>query len=148
MGKTADLNRNQPFLVRVTGFEPAASCSQSRRPTNWATPGYLLVTIIARIRRDSKFSCLWSILWSKPVSCGNLRGVAGHGRVQTDSFDIIHQARRARKNNFTPSAVFTEAVCISRWLSCLRLTFPGTSYTMHIRTAFTKTAYAEKGGRK
>ncbi len=28
------------FLVRVTGFEPAASCSQSRRATNCATPGY------------------------------------------------------------------------------------------------------------
>ena len=27
------------FLVRVTGFEPAASCSQSRRATNCATPG-------------------------------------------------------------------------------------------------------------
>ena len=28
------------YLVRVTGFEPAASCSQSRRATNCATPGY------------------------------------------------------------------------------------------------------------
>ena len=27
-------------MVRVTGFEPAASCSQSRRATNCATPGY------------------------------------------------------------------------------------------------------------
>ncbi len=27
------------YLVRVTGFEPAASCSQSRRATNCATPG-------------------------------------------------------------------------------------------------------------
>ena len=30
-------------LVRVTGFEPAASCSQSRRATNCATPGYSIV---------------------------------------------------------------------------------------------------------
>ena len=29
-------------VVRVTGFEPAASCSQSRRATNCATPGYLV----------------------------------------------------------------------------------------------------------
>ena len=29
-------------MVRVTGFEPAASCSQSRRATNCATPGYLV----------------------------------------------------------------------------------------------------------
>ena len=28
------------YLVRVTGFEPAASCSQSRRATSCATPGY------------------------------------------------------------------------------------------------------------
>lgn len=27
-------------MVRVTGFEPAASCSQSTRATNCATPGY------------------------------------------------------------------------------------------------------------
>ena len=27
-------------MVRVTGFEPAASCSQSMRATNCATPGY------------------------------------------------------------------------------------------------------------
>ena len=27
-------------MVRGTGFEPAASCSQSRRATNCATPGY------------------------------------------------------------------------------------------------------------
>ena len=28
------------FLVRVEGLEPPASCSQSRRATNCATPGY------------------------------------------------------------------------------------------------------------
>ena len=32
--------RLRTFVVRVTGFEPAASCSQSRRATNCATPGY------------------------------------------------------------------------------------------------------------
>ena len=26
------------FLVEVTGLEPAASWSQTKRPTNWATP--------------------------------------------------------------------------------------------------------------
>ena len=30
-------------MVRVTGFEPAASCSQSRRATNCATPGYFVI---------------------------------------------------------------------------------------------------------
>ncbi len=32
-------------LVRVTGFEPAASCSQSRRATDCATPGYSIIQI-------------------------------------------------------------------------------------------------------
>ena len=33
----------QRKVVRVTGFEPAASCSQSRRATNCATPGYFVI---------------------------------------------------------------------------------------------------------
>ena len=36
-------------MVRVTGFEPAASCSQSRRATNCATPGYEVVGWPGRI---------------------------------------------------------------------------------------------------
>ena len=36
-------------LVRVTGFEPAASCSQSRRATNCATPGYLVFSELPRV---------------------------------------------------------------------------------------------------
>ena len=32
-------------LVEVTGLEPAASCSQSRRPTNWATPRNKIVNL-------------------------------------------------------------------------------------------------------
>ena len=38
----------------MTGFEPAASCSQSRRATNCATPGYLISAIISRWGRKSK----------------------------------------------------------------------------------------------
>ena len=53
MGKTADLNRNQPFLVRVTGFEPAASCSQSRRATICATPGYLVFIRLGGLLQSS-----------------------------------------------------------------------------------------------
>ena len=37
------------LLVGVTGFEPAASCSQSRRATNCATPGYEVVGWPGRI---------------------------------------------------------------------------------------------------
>ena len=33
----------------MTGFEPAASCSQSRRATNCATPGYEVVGWPGRI---------------------------------------------------------------------------------------------------
>ena len=36
-------------MVRVTGFEPAASCSQSRRATNCATPGYSVFYPAGRI---------------------------------------------------------------------------------------------------
>ena len=36
-------------------LERAASTSQMWRPTNWATPGYLVVMIIARNSCDSKF---------------------------------------------------------------------------------------------
>ena len=36
-------------MVRVTGFEPAASCSQSRRATSCATPGYEVVGWPGRI---------------------------------------------------------------------------------------------------
>ena len=36
-------------MVRVTGFEPAASCSQSRRATNCATPGYLVFSEFPRV---------------------------------------------------------------------------------------------------
>ena len=54
MGKTADLNRNQPFLVRVTGFEPAASCSQSRRATICATPGYLVFIRLGVFSQSSR----------------------------------------------------------------------------------------------
>ena len=47
-------------------LERAASTSQMWRPTNWATPGYLVVMIIARKSCDSK---------SFPV-CGHLCGQA------------------------------------------------------------------------
>ncbi len=36
-------------VVRVTGFEPAASCSQSRRATSCATPGYSVFYPAGRI---------------------------------------------------------------------------------------------------
>ena len=77
----------------MTGFEPAASCSQSRRATNCATPGYSVFYPAGRILpnvacyqlhytrifgchdystkivRFKVFSCLWSNMWSKPLLC-------------------------------------------------------------------------------
>ena len=39
MIKGSPPNGALPFMVRVARLELAASCSQSRHPTNWATPG-------------------------------------------------------------------------------------------------------------
>ena len=80
-------------MVRVTGFEPAASCSQSRRATNCATPGYFviisgwsyspkpgaiptslypdiqLLPLYHGEKENQRYFCLWSFLWSKPLLC-------------------------------------------------------------------------------
>ena len=77
----------------MTGFEPAASCSQSRRATNCATPGYSVYlsgwsyspkprVLSAELHPDiqflslyhggeenQRFFCLWSFMWSKPLLC-------------------------------------------------------------------------------
>ena len=77
----------------MTGFEPAASCSQSRRATNCATPGYSVYlsgwsyspkpgAIPTSLHPDiqflplyhgegenQRFFCLWSFMWSKPLLC-------------------------------------------------------------------------------
>ena len=77
----------------MTGFEPAASCSQSRRATNCATPGYFVIlsgwsyspkcrALPVELHPDiqflplyhgegenQRFFCLWSFLWSKTLLC-------------------------------------------------------------------------------
>ena len=77
----------------MTGFEPAASCSQSRRATNCATPGYFVIisgwsyspkpgaiptslypdiqflSLYHGGRENQRFFCLWSFMWSKPILC-------------------------------------------------------------------------------
>ena len=81
----------QRKVVRVTGFEPAASCSQSRRATNCATPGYFVIlfgwsyspkpgaiptSLYPDIQflplyhggeENQRFFCLWSFMWSNPL---------------------------------------------------------------------------------
>ena len=77
----------------MTGFEPAASCSQSRRATNCATPGYSVylsgwsyspkpgaipTSLYPDIQflplyhgegENQRYFCLWSFMWSKPLLC-------------------------------------------------------------------------------
>ena len=77
----------------MTGFEPAASCSQSRRATNCATPGYSVylsgwsyspkpgaiptslypdiqsLSLYHSKEENHRFFCLWSFMWSKPLLC-------------------------------------------------------------------------------
>ena len=57
-------------VVRVTGFEPAASCSQSRRATNCATPGYEVVgwpgRILPNVCRNLQ-PALFRPLWPFPL---------------------------------------------------------------------------------
>ena len=50
-------------MVRVTGFEPAASCSQSRRATNCATPGYSVFYPAGRILPNLS-GILFSLVYS------------------------------------------------------------------------------------
>ena len=48
---------NRPYMVRVARLELAASWSQTRRPTNWATPGYEIEGIFPK----------WSNMWSRAI---------------------------------------------------------------------------------
>ena len=56
-------------LVRVTGFEPAASCSQSRRATNCATPGYLVFSEHPRVfPKLARYQLRYTRLFSSATS--------------------------------------------------------------------------------
>ena len=57
--RTDFLVQKAPILVGVTGFEPAASTSQTSRATNCATPRCVIFI------RFLVYSCKWSNLWSK-----------------------------------------------------------------------------------
>ena len=56
------------ILVRVVRLERTVSWSQTRRDTNFAIPGYSISSIIPRRAVKIKFFCLWSFMWSKPIS--------------------------------------------------------------------------------
>ena len=67
----------------MTGFEPAASCSQSRRATNCATPGYLVVGWPGRILpKQARYQLRYTRLWNCFI-CGLSCGL---GRLLTNGF--------------------------------------------------------------
>ena len=83
----------QRKVVGVQGLEPWASCSQSRRATNCATPRYEVrrsgwayspkcgalptglhpdiqfLLLYHSGEENQNFFCLWSFMWSKPLLC-------------------------------------------------------------------------------
>lgn len=66
--KTSEIRRFQRFLVRVGRLELPASCSQSKRATNCATPGYSVFPAWYHAeKKKASFSCLWAPLWSSPI---------------------------------------------------------------------------------
>ena len=56
-------------LVEVTGFEPATSCSQSRRATNCATPRYSFVFVFMVLIRLFRALCFGRPLAVPASSC-------------------------------------------------------------------------------
>ena len=50
------------FMVEVTGLEPAASCSQSKRATNCATPRFLLHIISKNPDVVKRFPRIFALL--------------------------------------------------------------------------------------
>ena len=62
MKKPLESSNSRAFLVEVTGLEPAASCSQSRRATTCATPRYFYINFFL-ISLFSSMLC--------PPSCGS-----------------------------------------------------------------------------
>ena len=67
-------------MVRVARLELAASWSQTRRPTNWATPGY-------EIKRNCS---LWSNMWSRKFH---------HRFTQLSTGVIVGKLRKNREVN-------------------------------------------------
>ena len=61
---------HQHILVRDRRLELPTSCSQTRRDTNFAIPGYSLFCHDTTARGENQsFFCLWSFMWSKPLLC-------------------------------------------------------------------------------
>ena len=90
-------------MVRVTGFEPAASCSQSRRATNCATPGYLVFYPAGRIfPNQARYQLRYTRIFS---SCHYITterkikdfSVCGHSCGQSHFYAIFRNRKKSRK---------------------------------------------------
>ena len=82
-------------LVRVTGFEPAASCSQSRRATNCANPGFLVIEFCTRCGQ----TCGQAVFLTTSACGGSacISGVSrdcGHGIFRLEGGATRSQTRR------------------------------------------------------
>ena len=70
-------------MVGVRGLEPRASCSQSRRATNCATPRYEVVGLSGRfLPKQARYQLRYTRLWNCFI-CGLLCGL---GRFLTNGF--------------------------------------------------------------
>ena len=71
------------ILVGVRGLEPRASCSQSRRATNCATPRYEIVVLPGRVLpKQARYQLRYTRLWNCFI-CGLSCGL---GRFLTTGF--------------------------------------------------------------
>ena len=90
-------------VVRVTGFEPAASCSQSRRATNCATPGYLVFYPAGRIfpnqaRYQLRYTRIFTFLHDTTENGKNkVFSVCGHSCGQSRFCAAFSNRGKSRK---------------------------------------------------
>ena len=92
-------------MVGVTGFEPAASCSQSRRATNCATPRKYkspLLSIFCLLCSPSPVA--WSPRVTRRLAPAALRLAAYHGvrTHHTVVFLLVHPKQARYQLRYTP----------------------------------------------
>ena len=76
------------FLVGVTGLEPAASWSQTRRDTNFATPRQYFLRVPTNAERS-------------PAICGRARvfGIEGHASLGRSQSNLFARAQSEGRND-------------------------------------------------
>ena len=86
--KTAENGGFSVKMVGVRGLEPRASCSQSRRATNCATPRYEIVGLPGRfLPKQARYQLRYTRLWNCFI-CGLSCGL---GHFLTNGFaEMVH----------------------------------------------------------